>query len=204
MTTPQYDCHSSLLWMIEQSRTYGIAIAGSLVIIDDGKAYNRLYFVKPDGTYVSYDKRHLFTYGGEDRRYTPGHSRTTVEWGGVTFLLQICYDLRFPCFSRNSSDDAHRYDAAIYVANWPQSRRSVWDTLLRARALENQCYVLGVNRIGDDTACHYNGGTAIIDAYGKDVARANDDAPDIITATLDIGKLRSFRKKFPVLNDADR
>ena len=217
----------ALTWMKEMSVKLNAAIAGSVAVREGGNYYNRLYFVKPDGSVAHYDKRHLFTYGGEKRCYTPGNERTIVEWGGVRFCLQICYDLRFPCFSRNipvssltphpssftphpssSSFTPHPsslipYDCLLYVASWPASRRSVWDVLLRARAIENQCYVIGVNRIGDDPVCHYDGGTAVIDAYGRTVIQARDNTQDIISCHLDMEKLRAFRKKFPVLQDAD-
>lgn len=226
----------SLAWMRRMAEKCNAAFAGSVAVCEGGCYYNRLYFVKPDGSVAHYDKRHLFTYGGENRCYTPGNERTIVEWGGVRFCLQICYDLRFPCFSRNapvssltpppssftphpSSFTSHPssssssftphpsslipYDCLLYVASWPASRRAVWDVLLRARAIENQCYVIGVNRIGDDPVCHYDGGTAVIDAYGRTVIQAQDNKQDIISCHLDMEKLRAFRKKFPVLQDAD-
>ena len=135
----------------------------------------------------------------KDRRYTAGARRVVTEWRGVRFLLQVCYDLRFPVFSRNRGD----YDVALYVANWPDSRRQVWDTLLRARALENQCYVIGVNRVGDDAQCHYDGGSAVIDAYGHSVAMAADGRQQVVTADIDMQRLQRFREKFPVLADRD-
>lgn len=214
----------ALTWMKKMSVKLNAAIAGSVAVREGGNYYNRLYFVKPDGSVAHYDKRHLFTYGGENRCYTPGNERTIVEWGGVRFCLQICYDLRFPCFSRNvpvssltpppssssssSSFTPHPsslipYDCLLYVASWPASRRAVWDVLLRARAIENQCYVIGVNRIGDDPVCHYDGGTSVIDAYGRTVIQAQDNTQDTISCHLDMDKLHAFRKKFPVLQDAD-
>ena len=172
--------------------------------------YNRLFFVTPEETFF-YDKRHLFSYAGEDKIFTAGEQPVVVEWRGVKFLLQVCYDLRFPCFSRNkllqpsdlSLQPSYLYDAVIYVANWPESRRRVWDILLQARALENQCFVIGVNRVGDDPNCHYNGGTVIIDAKGKTLASVADDTEGIATAELDMQSLQTFREKFPVLRDAD-
>ena len=172
--------------------------------------YNRLFFVTPEETFF-YDKRHLFSYAGEDKTFTAGEQPVVVEWRGVKFLLQVCYDLRFPCFSRNkllqpsdlSLQPSYLYDAVIYVANWPESRRRVWDILLQARALENQCFVIGVNRVGDDPNCHYNGGTVIIDAKGKTLASVADDTVGIATAELDMQSLQTFREKFPVLRDAD-
>ena len=210
------DC--SLAWMQKMARELDAAICGSVATekIDckcdaeelaneenkTGKAYyNRFYFVKPDGEYSYYDKRHLFSYGGEDRHYTCGNDRIITEFRGVRFLLQVCYDLRFPVFSRNGGKKP--YDVALYVASWPTSRIKVWDTLLHARAIENQCYVAGVNRIGSDKQCQYSGGTMLIDAYGRTVDECPADEVSSITADLDIDALRAFRKKFPVLADAD-
>ena len=189
----------------ELARRYDAAIAGSMDVEEDGKRYNRFYFVTPTGVYT-YDKRHLFSYAGEDKNFTAGKERTIVEWRGVKFLLQVCYDLRFPCFSRNSltADGIPLYDAIIYVANWPASRRRVWDVLLQARALENQCFVIGVNRVGDDPNCHYDGGSAIIDAKGKILAKVQDETAASATALLDMESLNAFRAKFPVLRDADK
>ena len=189
----------TLRWMRQMAKKYDTAIAGSVAVkTHDGTFRNRFYFITPDSE-LFYDKRHLFKYGGEDKCYVSGNERTVVEWRGVRFLLQICYDLRFPVFSRNKGD----YDAAIYVANWPDSRRRVWDTLLTARAIENQCYVIGVNRIGDDPQCHYDGGTAVIDAYGRTTVQADDNVQQTVTASLDIEKLHVFRQKFPVIADGD-
>lgn len=186
-------------WMQSMAQKHDAAIAGSVATkLSDGTFRNRFLFVTPDDMY-HYDKHHLFTYGGENKHYKAGNERTIAEWRGVRFLLQVCYDLRFPVFSRNRDD----YDVALYVANWPESRRRVWDTLLMARAIENQCYVIGVNRVGDDPQCHYNGGTAVIDAYGRIVAQAADNAQQSITATLNMEKLKLFREKFPVLADRD-
>ena len=194
----------------ELARCYDAAIAGSMDVEEDGKRYNRFYFVTPTDVYT-YDKRHLFSYAGEDKSFTAGKERTVVEWRGVKFLLQVCYDLRFPCFSRNNLKLETRnlkpkeplYDAIIYVANWPASRRRVWDVLLQARALENQCFVVGVNRVGDDPVCHYDGGSAIIDAKGKILASVPDNTAATATAILDMESLNAFREKFPVLQDAD-
>lgn len=190
---------ATLRWMKEMSARLDAAIAGSVAVkLKDGDYRNRFYFITPSSVEY-YDKRHLFTYGGEKEHYTAGEERVIVEWRGVRILLQVCYDLRFPVFARNIGT---AYDLALYVANWPSSRRQVWDVLLRARALENQCFVAGMNRVGDDPQCHYDGGSAIIDAYGKTLAQAADEAHQTITATLDMERLRTFRAKFPVLQDA--
>jgi len=161
--------------------------------------YNRLFFVRPDGSYDDYDKRHLFGYAGETDEYVAGSRRVVVEWRGVRFLLQVCYDLRFPVFSRNRGD----YDAIIYVANWPEKRRDVWQTLLKARALENQCFVVGVNIVGSDEVCDYMGDSVILDAYGHTVASCTPGRVEVATAELDMRELLRFRQKFPVLEDAD-
>jgi len=187
-------------WMQQQARQLNAAIAGSVATPDEtGLLRNRFYFVRPDGTYSYYDKRHLFSYAGEQRTFQAGRERVVVTWGGVRFLLQVCYDLRFPVFSRNHGD----YDAIIYVANWPQQRIHAWQSLLTARAIENQCYVIGVNRVGSDHACHYDGHSVVIDAYGRPIAQCPPDVEATASAQLDINELNRFRQKFPVLNDAD-
>lgn len=209
---------TTLQWMLRMAKETQAAITGSVAVqTSQGDYRNRMYFVKPDGTFAYYDKHHLFTYAGEHQHYIAGSEPVIVLWRGVRIMLQVCYDLRFPCFSRNNSKPSTLnskpstlnsqlstpYDLCIYVASWPESRRAVWDVLLRARAIENQCYVIGVNRIGDDPVCHYNGGTTIISPYGKVDATAPDDAIAAITSPLDLERLHAFRQKFPVLNDAD-
>lgn len=165
----------------------------------DGTLRNRFYFVKPDGEFDYYDKRHLFTYGGENKHYAPGERRVVVEYKGIRFLLLTCYDLRFPVWARNRGD----YDAIIITANWPESRQHVWDALTKARAIENQCYVIAANRTGCDPNCHYTGGSVIIDAKGHTVTQAKGQAAQTITADIDIEALHTFRCKFPVLDDRD-
>lgn len=190
---------ATLQWMERTARQHQCAVAGS-VAVDTGQDYfNRFYFVGPQGAISIYDKRHLFAFGGEDKHFRAGCGRTVVEYGGVRFLLQVCYDLRFPVFSRNQGD----YDAILYVANWPVARIEVWKTLLRARAIENQCYVVGVNRIGTDPYCEYPGCSMMVDAYGRIVAQCADNKEGTATAELRLEALRNFRQKFPVLKDAD-
>lgn len=190
---------ASLKWMKRMAKETGAAIAGS-VATDLGDDFrNRLYFVKPTGEVAFYDKHHLFTYGQEDKSYKAGEKRTVVEWKDVRFVLLVCYDLRFPVWSRSHQD----YDAMIYVASWPKSRQDAWSTLLRARAIENQSYVIGVNRVGDDPQCHYAGGTAIIDAYGHTQKECEPEKEQAITAGIDMEALDAFRQKFPVLKDRD-
>ena len=177
----------------------GAAIAGSIATEEEGVFYNRFYFVTPEGDYAQYDKHHLFTYGGEHNHYHAGQERVVVEYMGVRILLAICYDLRFPVWSRNRKD----YDMAIYVASWPTPRVEAWKALLHARAIENQCYVVGVNRVGKDPYCQYSGHSAIIDPYGKTLAECNEDKECLLTAQIDMDTLKAFREKFPVLEDAD-
>lgn len=187
-------------WMQRQARRLDAAVAGSVATVDElGQLRNRLFFVRPDGSYDYYDKHHLFSYAGETDEYVAGNRRVIVEWCGVRFLLQVCYDLRFPVFSRSHAD----YDAIIYVANWPQKRRDVWQTLLKARALENQCFVVGVNIVGSDKVCEYAGDSVIIDAYGHTIALCASGRVETASAELDMENLHRFRQKFPVLSDAD-
>ena len=188
-------------WMQQQAGRLDAAIAGSMAMVDDkGLLRNRFFFVRPDGSYDYYDKRHLFGYAGETDEYVAGGRRVVTEWRGVRFLLQVCYDLRFPVFSRNLGD----YDAIIYVANWPARRRDVWQTLLKARALENQCFVVGVNIVGNDRDCEYIGDSVIIDAYGHTIAQCAPAMVGTAAAELNMDELQRFRQKFPVLKDADR
>ena len=190
---------SSLQWMKAMAGQLNAAVAGSVAVEVEGTYHNRLYFVKPDGNVTAYDKRHLFSYAGEQDSYTPGTERKVVEFRGVRFLLQVCYDLRFPVWSRCTDD----YDCALYVANWPASRRLAWDALLSARAIENQCYICGVNRVGDDAVCHYDGGTKLVHPYGHALASVPDGEEGTATAEIDMEALRAFRMKFRVLQDRD-
>ena len=193
-------CDSDTLkWMKRKATEIDAAIAGSVAVEQEGKYYNRFYFVKPDGSVMYYDKKHLFTYGGEHLRFTAGEERVVVEWRGVRILLEVCYDLRFPIWARNRGD----YDMILYVASWPTPRVAAWSALLVARAIENQCYVAGVNRMGTDPACEYCGGSVIIDPYGKTIAACADNTECEATAEIDMEALEAFREKFPVLKDAD-
>ena len=185
-------------WMLKMSQRYGHVLAGSVIVRTERGFANRLLFVRPDGSVEWYDKRHLFSLGGEDERFVAGDSRRVVEWRGMRFLLPVCYALRFPVWCRNRGD----YDAILCVASWPAARREVWRTLLRARAIENQAYVIGVNRTGSDPQCRYAGDSAIIDFRGDTLCEA-DDAEGIFAASLDRRALDRFRAKFPVWRDAD-
>lgn len=189
----------TLAWMKRKAVATGAALAGSVAVCEDGKYYNRFYFVKPDGSVTKYDKKHLFTYGGEHEHFTAGSERVVVEWKGVRILLEICYDLRFPIWSRNRGD----YDMIIYVASWPTPRVEAWKSLLTARAIENQCYVVGVNRVGADPSNDYCGGSRVIDPYGHILAQCADGKVEVVSAEIDMNMLEAFRGKFPVLDDAD-
>lgn len=189
----------TLAWMQRVAASRNCALAGSVAVKEDGKFYNRFYFVYPDGKWCFYDKKHLFTYGGEHKTFTAGKERVIVTYRNVRILLQVCYDLRFPVWSRNRKD----YDMAIYVASWPTPRVEAWNALLRARAIENQCYVAGVNRVGEDPYCHYCGGTVLIDPYGRTLEACRQGEEDQVTADIDLEELERFRRKFPVLDDAD-
>lgn len=179
-------------WMKSMAARRNCALAGSISTKDGGRFYNRFYFVTPEGE-RHYDKHHLFTYSGEHLRYTAGNEKLAVEWRGVRFRLIVCYDLRFPAWIRNGGDNP--YDVLLCVASWPTSRAEAWKTLIRARAIENQCFVVAVNREGTDPSCVYSGDSAIIDPWGNDVANGSE---------LDMNALVQFRKKFPVLQDADK
>jgi predicted amidohydrolase len=190
----------TLEWMQGLAAEKNAALTASVAVEENGNYYNRLYFVKPDGSYTHYDKRHLFSYAGEDKTYMAGNRRVIVEYGGFRILLQVCYDLRFPVFARNTGD----YDMIVYVANWPVSRIEAWKMLIRARAVENLCYVAAVNRVGNDPSCQYGGSTAMVDFKGRAMAEADANNEEIIFAEPDMEALLRFRKKFPALHDADQ
>ncbi len=188
-----------LQWMKDKAARTDAALAGSVAVRHEGRYYNRFYFVTPDGSVTWYDKKHLFTYGGEHERFTAGDKRVVIEFRGVRIMLLVCYDLRFPIWSRNHGD----YDMILYVASWPVTRMNAWKSLLVARAIENQCYVAGVNRVGTDPSNEYGGGSMVIDPYGKMIASCEDGVECSASAEIDIPMLEAFREKFPVLNDSD-
>ncbi len=190
----------TLPWMKRIAQKTDCALAGSVAVEENGNYFNRFYFVKPDGSVSQYDKRHLFTYGGEHKEFTAGDKRVIVEYKGWRILLQICYDLRFPVWSRNRND----YDLALYTANWPTPRVDAWSALLRARAIENLCYVAGINRTGTDPNCSYCGKSALLDFKGQTLEDVEPGKEALLSAELDADALRDFRKNFPALQDADR
>ena len=188
----------TLRWMERMAQRLDAAMVGSWTVKVGDEYRNRMHFVRPTGEVDYYDKWHLFSVGGEAEHYTRGHERKVAEWRGVRYLLAICYDLRFPVWSRQRGD----YDALIYSALWPSPRRAVWQTLLKARAIENQCYVIGVNRIGDEPTLNYAGDSAVVDYRGISIVECQD-GECVAYAELDIDKLNSFKIKFNVSADAD-
>ncbi|MDT8400914.1 MAG: amidohydrolase [Bacteroidales bacterium] len=188
-------------WMREITSGAGFGLMGSFIVIENGRYYNRLVFMKPDGSYSTYDKGHLFRMEKENVFFTKGQHAVIDSYMDWNFSLQVCYDLRFPVWSRNLNN---AYDILIYVANWPASRRKVWNTLLKARAIENQCFVLGVNRIGrDGNGISYCGDSVLIDPRGNTVVKARLNTAEIITSGISLDDLKNFRNKFPVWLDAD-
>ncbi len=191
-------------WMKQLAARKKIILCGSLIIKEGGHFYNRLIWMLPDGGYGYYDKRHLFAYAGEDKHYAPGSKRLIASVKGWRINLLVCYDLRFPVWARQQAGtEGQEYDLLVYVANWPERRSLAWKTLLQARAIENQCYVVGVNRVGNDGHdIHYSGDSMIIDPMGEILYTRNEDE-DIYTATLDKTHLQATREKLPFLKDGD-
>jgi omega-amidase len=228
---------TTITWMKKLSAEKKIILTGSLIIEDEGNYYNRLVWMLPNGQYGFYDKRHLFAYGQEDQHYTPGNKRLIASVKGWKINLQVCYDLRFPVWSRQKPDATTladlvaseleakdfplppteeggasvvapdlvpEYDVLVYVANWPERRNHAWKTLLQARAIENQCYVVGVNRVGNDgNGLYHSGDSMIVDAMGA-VLYTKPAEEDIFTITLQKESLDETRNKLPFLKDADR
>ena len=194
----------TLQWLTEQAAKSGAAITGSFTVQEGDKYYNRMVFMKPDGEYHCYDKRHLFRMGNEHHHYQSGHERLIVDYLGWRICPMVCYDLRFPVWSRNGYNESQNdYDLLIFVANWPQPRRQHWLSLLRARAIENLSFVAGVNRLGTDgNGLEYSGDSMLFDAWGDEVINADSEA-SCFTETLDYQTLRKYRKQFPAHLDAD-
>ncbi len=192
----------ALLWMKQTAKRYNCAICGSLAISQEGIFRNRHYFVDgKTGTVSYYDKHHLFTYGHEDQFYKPGGEHTIVEYMGFRILLLTCYDMRFPVWSRFA--ESLNYDIIICVANWPDSRQNAWQILTRARAIENQAFVIACNRVGDDKYCHYRGQSAMISPIGKTLASCPANEETTVSFFLNLKSLEQQRAKFKVLEDRD-
>lgn len=185
------------------ARDFDLAICGSFMCRDGERLVNRGFFVKPDGSADWVDKRHLYAHGGEATFFSPGKERKISEYKGVRFCLQVCYDLRFPVWTRNRS--GFDYDILIYTAAWPEIRIAAWDILLRARAAENQCYLVGVNSVGDDgLGLHYNGHSCAIDTRLSDLARFADNEAATRIVSFDMEKLSHYREVLPLWKDSDR
>jgi predicted amidohydrolase len=189
----------TVLWMQSLAKAKNAAITGSVVIEENANYYNRMLFVFPSGEIQQYDKRHLFTLAGEDKVYTKGTQKLIVDYLGWKICPFVCYDLRFPVFSRNTDN----YDLLLYVASWPKTRINAWDTLIKARAIENMCYVIGVNRVGeDDNGYQYTGHSQVIDYLG-DYLIEPEDCEAVLRTTLDKSKMIDVRNKLDFLSDRD-
>ena len=190
---------STIDWMLKQSKTIKSVILGSFIAVENGNYYNRLIVAFPEGDYKIYDKRHLFSLAGEHLTFTAGNELLVFEWKGWKICPLICYDLRFPVWSRNTD----LYDLLIYTANWPDRRRQAWKALLAARAVENQSYTVGVNRVGNDgTGFSYAGDTSVIDYNGNVLYRASD-TEGVFTIELFLEKQIEFRNRLQFLPDRD-
>lgn len=190
---------TTISWLKNIAKAKNCALTGSLVIAENHNFYNRMVFVFPDGVIQYYDKKHLFTPAGEDKVYTAGTEKVIVDYKGWKICLQVCYDLRFPVFSRNTNN----YDLLIYVASWPKVRTNAWDILLKARAVENMCFAIGVNRVGvDGSNLEYIGHSQVIDFLGYELL-APQEKSGVFTATLDKDQLLETRNKLKFLDDSD-
>lgn len=196
---------SAVQWMKQKAKEKNVIITGSLIIEENGEYYNRLIWMLPNGTYGAYNKRHLFAFADEHNHYKAGDKRLIAQVKGWKICLNVCYDLRFPVWARNTIQDngAPAYDVLVNVANWPERRGTPWRALLQARAIENQCYVIGVNRVGNDGHnIYHRGDTSLIDPVGEIIyQKAHDE--DVFTYTLSRTHLDELRAKFPFMKDAD-
>lgn len=203
----------TIAWMKKIAMNKKIILAGSLIIEENKKYFNRLIWMLPNETYGYYDKRHCFAYAGEHEHYTPGNKRLIAQVKGWKINLQICYDLRFPVWARQAplptspqkgEEKEPEFDILLYVANWPERRNHAWKTLLTARAIENQCYVIGVNRVGNDgNEIYHSGDSMVVDPLGEILYHKQHDE-DIFTITLEKEKLEQTRNKFPFWKDGDQ
>jgi omega-amidase len=195
----------SVAWMKRMAAEKKVIITGSLIIEEGGNYFNRLLWILPNGKYGYYDKRHLFAFAGENESYTSGQRRLVASVNGWRVHLQVCYDLRFPVWARQQINEGEfEYDLMIYVANWPERRSHAWKTLLQARAIENQCYVIGLNRVGEDgNGIAHSGDSMIVDPLGE-VLYHKKDAEDIFSFTPDEEHLKKVREKFPFWRDGDQ
>lgn len=198
--------HDAFLWMQQKSAEANAVICGSIIVKENEIFVNRFYWVLPDGSFHKYDKRHLFTLGGEDKHFSPGNDHTIINYKGWKIKPLICYDLRFPVWSKNTFfKGKYEYDLLIYVANWPIARVHAWKSLLIARAIENQSYVVGVNRIGKDgRGTNHNGFSGVIEPLGEWISEEVDNIESVQTIHLDKNHLDTYRKKFNFAQDWDQ
>ncbi len=195
------NCSNSptLVWLQNLAHEHNAAVIASFIVEENGKYYNRLFFTQPDGNYQTYDKRHLFAMGGEHEAYTAGTQKLIVNWRNWRIMPLICYDLRFPTWARNTVD----YDLLVFVANWPQRRRAHWRTLLMARAIENQCYTIGVNRVGiDNSGLNHTGDSCVLNPLGEVLGEITDQI-SVFHTVLSKNELLEIREKLPFLKDRD-
>jgi len=195
----------TIAWMKRVAAEKRIVLTGSVIIEEDGHYYNRLVWMLPNGQYGYYNKRHLFAFAGEDQHYTGGNQRFIASVNGWKINLLVCYDLRFPVWARQQyTGEGFEYDLLICVANWPERRNTAWKTLLQARAIENQCYVVGVNRVGKDgNDIYHSGDSMVVDALGEVLYhKAHDE--EVITITIEKEALQTIREKLPFWKDADQ
>nr|WP_321411691.1 amidohydrolase [uncultured Carboxylicivirga sp.] len=188
-----------LSWMKNKAQDLKVCLIGSVVFTAGEKFFNRLFVFYPDGEFKYYDKRHLFGMGGENKLYEAGQERLIFEYKGWKICPLICYDLRFPVWSRNTVD----YDLLIYVANWPQPRREVWSVLLRSRSIENQCFVVGVNRVGTDMNCSYSGDSVVVNPKGNPILQFEEGQEAVRSIEISKDELIQFRDRFSVWKDRD-
>lgn len=195
---------ATIQWMRRLAREKKIILTGSVIIADKGNYFNRLVWMLPNGQHGYYDKRHLFGFAGEDNQYAPGYKRLIASVKGWKINLMVCYDLRFPVWARQQmNEEGAEYDVLVYVANWPERRNHAWKTLLQARAIENQCYVIGVNRVGNDgNGIYHSGDSMIIDPLGETLYQEKD-AEAVFSTALSKDKLNEVRNKLPFLKDGD-
>ncbi|MCL2097564.1 MAG: amidohydrolase [Bacteroidales bacterium] len=201
----------TLAWLSTMAKKYNIAIISSISYTYLKQYFNRLFFVFPDGSYQTYDKRHLFRYGKENEHYTAGTKRLIVDYEGWRICPQVCYDLRFPVWSRNTGLNSNKnykpYDLLIYIANWPAMRIAPWNLLLPARAVENQSYVIGLNRTGTDPNLigerSFSGDSQAIDFKGNIITKATPHKEEVLLVNLDLQSLHDYRANFPAWLDAD-
>ncbi|WP_027966801.1 amidohydrolase [Halomonas halocynthiae] len=197
---------ATVAWLLEQAQQRGCVMTGSVAVVEDERYYNRLIWARPDGSLTYYDKRHLFRMAGEHTRYAMGLPRVVVTLNGFRILLTVCYDLRFPVWLRQRPVEGEHfeYDAMLCVANWPAARRHPWRVLLQARAVENLCPVIGVNRVGVDVnGMEYSGDSMLVNMKGEPLIDAPRDQPYMRTGVLDLDEINAFREKFPAWQDAD-